>query len=223
MRILLVEDDERVAGFIRRGLKAERYQIDVVSDGEAGLDHARQIGYELVILDVGLPTMDGFSVCRGLRDAGIQVPVLMLTARDSVEEKVKGFDSGADDYLTKPFAFEELLARIQALTRRRGALELQPVLKVSDLTLDLNTHEVERAGVAIGLTPREFALLECFMRRPNRVLSRTIIEELVWDYDTEPLTNVVDVYVRRLRRKVDEGHEPRLLHTVRGTGYMMRE
>ncbi|MFQ5931344.1 MAG: response regulator transcription factor [Nitrospiraceae bacterium] len=222
MRLLLVEDDRRVGQFIKKGLEAERYSVDVAADGEQGVEMGLSEPYDLIILDLILPVRSGIGVCRELRKEGIKSPILMLTARDSIEDKVTGFETGADDYLTKPFAFEELLARIQALLRRPAELELAPTLQVADLVLDKNTHEVRRAGKPIELTPTEFALLEYLMRRPNRVLSRTIIEEQVWSYHHDPSSNVVDVYVRRLRRKIDHGFEQQLIHTVRGAGYTIK-
>lgn len=221
MRILLVEDDRRVASFIEKGLKAERYSVDVAADGAAGLEMGRSGLYDLVILDVLLPLYSGIEVCGKLREAGVKSPILMLTARDSVEDKVTGLRAGADDYLTKPFAFEELLARIEALLRRPAELELSPTLRVADLVLDKNTHQVSRAGKAISLTPTEFNLLEYLMRRPGRVLSRTLIEEQVWSYHHDPSSNIVDVYIRRLRQKIDDGFGAKLLHTVRGAGYRL--
>lgn len=223
MRVLLIEDDSRVSGFIKKGLEAERHQVEIASDGLTGAEMGLNGKFDLIILDLLLPGKDGIEVCRQLRGEGIQVPVLMLTAKDSVEEKVAGLEAGADDYLTKPFAFEELVARIQALSRRGGGdLDLVPVLEVADLALDRNSHEVSRASKPIQLTPTEFSLLEFFMQRPNRVLSRPMIEEHVWDYHHDPMTNVVDVYIRRLRQKMDQGFDRQLIHTLRGVGYMLK-
>ncbi len=222
MRLLLVEDDSRVARFIKKGLEAERYQVDVATDGHHGIDMGQAGTYDLIILDIILPTTSGIQVCQYLRSKGIQTPILMLTAKDAVEDRVTGLGVGADDYLTKPFAFEELVARVQALLRRRGELDLAPTLRVADLVLNRNTHEVRRAGRLIQLTPTEFALLEYLMRRSNRVLSRTMIEEQVWGYQHDPLTNVVDVYIRRLRQKIDHGFPHPLIHTVRGIGYQLK-
>lgn len=221
MRLLLIEDDERVASFIRKGLEAERYTVDLASDGELGLEMGLSKLHDLILLDIMLPILNGTEVCRELRRASIETPILMLTAKDSVEDKVANLKTGADDYLTKPFAFEELLARIQALLRRPVAMELAPTLLVADLLLDKNTHEVSRAGKPIEMTPTEFALLEYLMLHPNRVLSRSLIEEQVWNYHHDPSSNIVDVYVRRLRQKVDEGSELKLIHTVRGIGYRL--
>jgi DNA-binding response OmpR family regulator len=222
MRLLLIEDDSRVARFIRKGLEAERYRVEVASDGPPGIEMGLTGSYDLILLDIMLPGTDGIEVCRQLREGGIQAPILMLTAKDAVEDRVRGLEVGADDYLTKPFAFEELVARIRALLRRPRELDLAPTLQVADLVLDKNTHEVRRAGQPIQLTPREFALLEYLMRRPDRVLSRTMIEEQVWGYQHDPLTNVVDVYVGHLRQKIDHGFKRQLIHTVRGVGYQLK-
>ncbi|MFQ5789445.1 MAG: response regulator [Acidobacteriota bacterium] len=222
MRLLLIEDDRRVARFIRKGLEAERYQVEVASDGGQAIEMGSGGAYDLILLDIILPIKNGIDVCRELRENDIQAPILMLTARDSVQDKVKGLGAGADDYLTKPFAFEELVARIRALLRRRREVELTPKLQVADLVMDKDTHEVRRAGKLISLTAKEFALLEYLMRYPGRVLSRTLIEEHVWGYVEDPLTNVVDVYIRRLRKKVDSGFRRELIHTVRGVGYQLK-
>jgi len=220
MNILLVEDEPKVASFITRGLEAEHYAVDVAADGETGLTRALAGGYDLVILDVMLPKRDGLVVVRELRARGRSVPVLLLTARATLSDKVTGLDLGADDYLTKPFAFAELLARVRALLRRRTAAT--PVLAVADLHLDPATHEVQRGGQRIDLTPREYALLEFFLRNPGRVLSRAVIAQHVWGVDFDTFTNVIDVYVNYLRRKIDAGFEPKLLHTVRGAGYVLK-
>ena len=222
MRILLVEDDKKVASFIRKGLEEEGYAVDVAADGEAGLFMGLDRLHDLIILDVMLPKKPGFQVLRELRQAKVATPVLMLTARDTVEDKVQGLDAGADDYLTKPFVFAELLARVRALLRR-GAEARSPRLQVADLVLDPATRSVTRSGQSITLTNREFALLEYLMRNAGRVLTRTTITEHVWDYDFDSGTNVIDVYVNYLRKKIDAGHEPKLLHTVRGAGYVLRE
>jgi DNA-binding response OmpR family regulator len=214
MRILLVEDDKKVASFIRKGLEEEGYAVDVAADGEAGLFMGLDRLHDLIILDVMLPKKPGFQVLRELRQAKVATPVLMLTARDTVEDKVQGLDAGADDYLTKPFVFAELLARVRALLRRRAEAR-SPRLQVADLLLDPATRSVTRDG--------EFALLEYLMRNAGRVLTRTAITEHVWDYDFDSGTNVIDVYVNYLRKKIDAGHEPKLLHTVRGAGYVLRE
>jgi heavy metal response regulator len=222
MRILLVEDDKKVASFIRKGLEEEGYAVDVAADGEAGLFMGLDRLHDLIILDVMLPKKPGFQVLRELRQAKAATPVLMLTARDTVEDKVQGLDAGADDYLTKPFVFAELLARVRALLRRRAETR-SPRLQVADLVLDPATRSVTREGQPITLTNREFALLEYLMRNAGRVLTRTAITEHVWDYDFDSGTNVIDVYVNYLRKKVDAGREPKLLHTVRGAGYVLRE
>ncbi len=222
MHLLLIEDDQRVARFIQKGLKAERHRVELATTGPDGIEMGSTGVYDLILLDLILPGETGIEVCRQLRENQIKTPILMLTAKDSVEDKVTGLGVGADDYLTKPFAFEELLARIQALLRRPGELDLLPTLTVADLALDKNTHEVKRAGKLIELTAKEFALLEYLIRRPNRVLSRTLIEEQVWDYHYDPSSNVVDVYIRRLRQKIDHGYPQPLIHTVRGAGYMLK-
>ena len=222
MRILLVEDDKKVASFIRKGLEEEGYAVDVAADGEAGLFMGLDRLHDLIILDVMLPKKPGFQVLRELRQAKVATPVLMLTARDTVEDKVQGLDAGADDYLTKPFVFAELLARVRALLRRRAEAR-SPRLQVADLLLDPATRSVTRDGQPITLTNREFALLEYLMRNAGRVLTRTAITEHVWDYDFDSGTNVIDVYVNYLRKKIDAGHEPKLIHTVRGAGYVLRE
>lgn len=223
MRVLLVEDDERIVDFVQRGLKAEGYAVEVARSGQDAIALGTEGKFQAIILDLGLPDINGRQVCERLRAAGIGTPILMLTARDTVQDKVTGLRSGADDYMTKPFAFEELLARIEALMRRRsGEIKLETKeLRVADLLLNGETHEVRRGETLIELTPKEFALLECFMRMPGKVLSRTRILEQVWGYSADPLTNVVDVYIRQLRRKIDDDYELKLLKTVRGFGYKM--
>lgn len=223
MRVLLIEDDSRISDFVQRGLKAEGYAVEVANTGKAGIQLAGDGAFQTIVLDLGLPDMNGREVCEALREKGVETPILMLTARDTVQDKVGGLRSGADDYMTKPFAFEELLARIEVLMRRKGGeikLDLRE-LKLADLTLNGETHEVRRGDLTIELTPKEFALLECFMRMPGKVLSRTRILEQVWGYSADPLTNVVDVYIRQLRRKIDDDYELKLLKTVRGYGYKM--
>jgi heavy metal response regulator len=220
MRILVVEDEKKVASFIRRGLEAEAHQVDVVHDGETGLARALTGDYDLLILDVMLPERDGLSVLRELRARRRQIPVLLLTARTAVTDKVAGLDGGADDYLTKPFEVAELLARVRALLRR-GAPS-PAVLAVADLRLDPATRAVTRAGRPIELTAREYALLEYFLRNAGRVLSRALIAQHVWGVSFDTFTNVIDVYVNYLRRKVDAEFEPKLIHTVRGAGYVLR-
>ncbi len=221
MRILLVEDDKKVASFIRKGLEEEGYAVDVAADGEAGLFMGLDRVHDLIILDVMLPKKPGFQVLRELRQGSVATPVLLLTARDTVEDKVQGLDAGADDYLTKPFAFAELLARVRALLRRRAEARA-PTLQIGDLVLDPATRSVARGGEPITLTNREFALLEYFLRNPGRVLTRAMIADHVWDYNFDTGTNVIDVYVNYLRKKVDAGREPKLLHTVRGAGYVLK-
>ena len=225
MDILLVEDDERIVQFLKRGLKTEGYRVEVAGTGREALDLAASVDFPLIILDRGLPDMNGREVCEKLRRLGVGTPILMLTAMDTVEDKVAGLRSGADDYLTKPFAFEELLARIETLLRRRGGEPKTETaeLRVADLSLNRETHEVRRGTRAIELTPKEFALLDYFMSAPGKVLSRTRILERVWGYNADPLTNVVDVYIRQLRRKIDDGFEDKLFKTVRGYGYKMED
>jgi DNA-binding response OmpR family regulator len=222
MRVLVVEDERRLARLLRRVLEEERYTVDEAYDGVEGEDLARTGVYDVIILDVMLPGRDGLTVCRNLRRDRVATPILMLTARDAVPDRVAGLDAGADDYLVKPFAFAELLARLRALTRRRTP-ELAPTrLEAGDLVMDLVKHEVTRAGKVIDLTPREYALLEYFLRHPGHVLSRARLLEAVWRYDAEVTSNVVDIYVHYLREKIDRGFERKLLHTVRGAGYVLR-
>ena len=221
MRILIVEDEGKLAGALKRGLEDEGYAVDLAADGEEGLGLAELEPYDLLLLDLMLPKLDGISLCRQLRARGRQLPILMLTARDAIEHRVAGLDSGADDYLVKPFAFPELLARVRALVRRAGPSK-DPVLRVADLEIDTVSRQVRRAGRPIGLTTKEYAILEYFARNPNRVLSRVQIAEHVWDYDFVAMSNVVDVYVRYLRRKLDDGREPPLLCTIRGAGYQLK-
>jgi heavy metal response regulator len=222
MRILVVEDEQKMAAFIKRGLEEEGAAVDLAADGEEGLFQAAGSNYDLIILDISLPRLDGLEVCRRLRGERVSTPILLLTARDSIEMKVSGLDSGADDYLTKPFAFAELLARMRALTRRNRA-EVNMRLEVGDLKLDPLTRRVTRDGRLIQLTSKEFALLECFMRHPDQVLSRTILAEKVWDETFDAFTNVIDVYVNYLRNKIDRDFSPKLIHTVRGAGYVLRK
>jgi DNA-binding response OmpR family regulator len=220
MRILLIEDEPRMAGMIARGLRESSYAVDVADSGEAGLFQSSVNRYDLVILDVMLPAQSGFEVCQRMRQEGMNIPILMLTARDSIGDRVSGLDSGADDYLTKPFDFKELLARLRALSRRSS--EVRPAtLRVADLILDTSDHSVSRAGRLISLTAKEYALLEFFMMRANTVLSREAISEHVWDENFDPFSNTIDVYVRRLRRKIDEGFPKPLIQTRRGEGYIL--
>jgi heavy metal response regulator len=221
MRLLVVEDEKKVASFIKKGLEEEGYAVDLAADGETGLMMGLDGVHNLIILDVNLPRMDGLSVLQELRKKKVTTPVLLLTVKATIEDKVLGLDSGADDYLTKPFAFQELLARVRALLRRRAEAD-SPLLQVADLALDPATRFVSRGDEKIELTAKEFALLAYFMRNPGRVLTRTMIAEHVWDYDFDPMTNVIDVYVNYLRKKIDAGREAKLIHTVRGVGYVMK-
>ncbi len=221
MRILIVEDEKKVAGFIKKGLEEETYAVDVAYDGEEGFHLAEVNQHDMIILDLMLPKMDGLEVLTRLRDKKVNIPILLLTAKDAVEDKVMGLNKGADDYLTKPFAFSELLARVRSLLRR-GQVETQTELKVGDLSLDLVRHKVSRNGEEIELTGKEYSLLEYFMRNEGRVLTRTMIAEHVWDYNFDTFTNVIDVYVNHLRKKIDKDFSCKLLHTLRGVGYVMR-
>ena len=223
MRILVVEDDERLAGLIRRGLVEESHVVDVVNDGNEALDRAEEGIYDAIILDVMLPGRNGFEITTQMREDDVPTPILMLTARDTLPDRLEGFRAGADDYLTKPFAFEELSARLRAITRRG----LVPVvddqrLVVGDLVMDLRAHEVTRGGTPIQLSPREYMLLEYLMRNAGQALTRTMILERVWDYTFESVANVVDASIRRLRKAVDDGWDTQLIHTVRGVGYKIK-
>jgi heavy metal response regulator len=222
MRILLIEDDQRVASFIRRGLTAEKFLVDVAQDGQNGLQWAESREYNLVILDLMLPSLSGHEVLRAIRKKDRTIPVLILTARGAVRDKVELFEGGCDDYLTKPFAFAELLARVKALLRR-GSAEVRECLQVADLCVDVKKRVVTRGGKKIELTLKEFALLEYLVRNARQVLSRSMIVEQVWDQSFDSFTNVVDVYIRYLRNKIDQGFEPKLIHTVRGVGYVVSE
>lgn len=222
MRILLVEDEIKIANFIERGLKEEHYIVDVARDGDRAFFMASVNPYDLIILDIMLPGKDGLAVCRGLRTKGIDTAILMLTARDGVGDKVTGLDVGADDYLTKPFAFEEFLARVRALLRRKHTGKAT-VLKIDDLELDQLTHKVRRRGKEILLTSKEYALLEYMMLNANQVITRTMISEHVWNEDFDSFTNIIDVYVNYLRNKIDKDFAKPLIHTIRGTGYMLKE
>jgi len=223
MRILVVEDDRKVASFIRKGLEEEGHAVEVAGDGAAAIERATDgAPWDLVILDVMLPKGDGFGVLKTLRQEGLRMPVLMLTARDAVGDKVAGLDLGADDYLSKPFAFEEFLARVRALLRRGGGGSA-PVLRLADLTLDPSTREVRRGARRVELTAREHTLLDYFLRNAGRVLSRPMLAQHVWGLDFDPESNVVDVYVGYLRRRIEGPGEQRLLHTVRGVGYVLKD
>jgi len=222
MRILIVEDEKKVASFVKRGLEEEQYAVDVAYDGEEGLYMASNNPYDLLILDIMLPKKDGLTIVKELRAKDISTPILCLTARDKVEDVVAGLDSGSDDYLTKPFAFAELVARVRALLRRptqdRGA-----EIVFADLRLDPVAHKVWRGDGEIILTAKEYALLEYFIRNPNKILTRTMIAEHVWDYNFDSFTNIIDVYVNYLRKKVDKDYDKKLIHTVRGVGYVLKE
>jgi len=220
VRILLVEDESRVAGFVARGLREQAYAVDIAPDGEQAVYLGSVNAYDLVILDVMLPRKDGHTVCRELRASGLRTPILMLTARDAVDDRVAGLDSGADDYLVKPFDFKELLARLRALLRRSATLR-PPVARVADLVLNTGSHRVERGGKAVALTAREYALLEFLVLNEGRVVGREEIAQHVWDESFDPFSNVIDVYIRRLRGKLDAGYSPRLIHTRRGAGYIL--
>ena len=221
MKILVVEDDRTVGQYLRRGLEEAQYHADLVGDGLEALRLASGEQYDLVVLDLRLPGMGGLEVLRTLRDRGIPTPILILTAQDAVGQKVEALRAGADDYVTKPFSFEEVLARVEALSRRPKQLSSTRLL-IGDLELDRNTHEVHRGGKPIELTPKEYAVLEYLMRHSPRVMSRTLITEYAWDYHFDPGTNIVDVVINRLRKKLDSGQTKKLLHTVRGVGYVVR-
>lgn len=222
MKILVVEDEKKVAGFIKRGLEEDSYEVTVTHDGADGFKQALENDFSLVVLDVMLPKMDGLTVIKELRAAGKRTPVLMLTARDTTDDIVSGLEAGSDDYLTKPFAFAELLARVRALLRR-GEQDRGAEISFADLRLDPVTHKVWRSDKEIDLTAKEYGLLEYMMRNPNTVLSRAMIAEHVWDYAFDSFTNIIDVYVNYLRKKVDKDHPTKLIHTVRGQGYILRE
>lgn len=222
VRILIVEDERKIAAFLRKGLAENGFVVDVAEDGHDGLHLARTVAYDLIILDVMIPDLDGWSVLSALRSEGKRTPVLFLTARDSVEDRVKGLELGADDYLTKPFAFSELLARVRSVLRRSPGRQ-DETLRVADLEIDLIRHRAARSGQRLDLTPKEFALLSLLARRAGEPLSRTLIAEQVWDVNFDSDTNVVDVHVRRLRSKVDDPFGRKLIHTVRGVGYVLEE
>jgi DNA-binding response OmpR family regulator len=221
MRLLLVEDERKISAYVKRGLEEQGYAVDAVYTGQEALDWAEGMLYDLIVLDILLPEMDGLSVCRELRRRSVRTPILMLTARDAVDDRVAGLDAGADDYLVKPFALKELLARLRALSRRTGDTPKSPKLQVADLVLDTLTHRVRRGSKTIELTSKEYAVLECLLREPERILTRTQIAEHVWNFDVYNQSNVVDVYIRNLRRKIDDGFDLKLIHTVRGSGYRL--
>jgi len=222
MRILVIEDEKKVANFIKKGLEEERYAVDNAYDGESGFYMTEVNEYDLIVLDLMIPKIDGLEVLKRIRGNRNNIPILVLTAKDSLEDIVRGLDAGCDDYLTKPFEFLEFLARVRALLRREK-LDKEPILKIADLTLSLVTHKVMRKGKEIELTAKEYSLLEYFMRNPDKVLTRTMISEHVWDYHFDSVTNVIDVYVNYLRRKIDREFEPKLIRTIRGVGYIMRK
>lgn len=221
MRVLVIEDEQKMADLIKRGLEEEGMQVETAFDGETGAQTALSGNHDLIILDLGLPGRDGLQVARDLREGGLKTPILILTAQDSTEMKVTGLDTGADDYLTKPFAFAELLARIRALLRRTHTEDTTKI-QVGDLILNLINRRASRAGKEVQLTNKEFSLLEYFMRHPDEILSRETLSEKVWEETFDTLTNVIDVYINYLRNKVDRNYEPKLIHTVRGIGYMFK-
>jgi two-component system, OmpR family, response regulator len=222
MRVLIIEDDQQIASFVTKGLKQAGFAVDHISDGEEGLQMAELNPYDVMVIDIMLPGLDGFSIIESLRSKGNTTPVLVLSARGSLDDKLKGFQSGSDDYLTKPFSFSELQARLQALLRRTTRGQSQNVLKIGDLMMDLLSRKVSRGDREIELQPREFTLLEYLMRNSGNVVSKTMILEHVWDYRFDPQTNVVDVLVHRLRTKIDKGYSIKLLHTIRGVGYVLK-
>jgi heavy metal response regulator len=222
MRILVIEDEKKLASFIKKGLREKQYAVDIAATGDEGLFLAQSNSYDLIILDVMLPGKDGLFICRELRKKNILTPIIMLTARDTVEDKVSGLDAGADDYLTKPFAFSEFLARVRALTRRERSSK-QTTLSVGDLTLDQVTHRVMRAGKEIDVTSTEYALLEYLMLNAGQVVTRTMISEHVWNDDFDTFSNVINVYITYIRKKIDSGFDKKLIHSIRGVGYILRD
>ena len=221
MKILVIEDDPTVGQFVKRGLEEQRWIVDLVADGDEGEQMAATGSYDLIILDMRLPGKSGIEVLHGLRSRGVERPVLVLTAQDAIDAKVETLRAGADDYVTKPFAFEELLARVEALSRRPRAI-VSPALKVADLELNLDTREVTRADTPVDLTPKEYTVLEYLMRHAGKVMSRTLITEYAWGYHFDPGTNIVDVVINHLRKKIDASHSTKLIHTIRGVGYVIR-
>lgn len=222
MKILLVEDEDRLASFIRKGISAEGYEVEIAYDGRMGLSLFRKNSYDIILLDVNLPHINGFELCQLIRADNESVPVLMLTALDSLADKADGFNAGADDYLAKPFEFQELLLRLRALTRRSGTKQKQ-ILRLADLELNLDTKTVTRAGQRIDLTTREYSLMEYLMLNKGKIISRVDISERVWSLDFDSSTNVIDVYISYLRKKIDKGFSTKLLHTIVGMGYVLRE
>lgn len=223
MHVLVVEDERKIATYVKRGLEEQGYAVDIAYTGREALDWVETVEFDLIVLDILLPEMDGLTVCRILRERGNRVPILMLTARAAVDDRVNGLDAGADDYLVKPFALKELLARLRALSRRSEEAPKTTVVQVANLMLDTTTHRVRRGDVAIQLTAKEFAILEYLVRHPDYVISRSEIADHVWNYDTYNPSNVVDVYIRNLRRKIDDAFELKLIHTVRGVGYRLSD
>jgi DNA-binding response OmpR family regulator len=223
MKILLVEDDKKIALFIKKGLIEQSYSVDSAADGDEGERLAEGNDYDAILIDIMIPRKSGFSLCKSIREFNPTVPIMMLTALDSTEDKVRGFDAGADDYLVKPFEFQELLARIRALLRRRAAQESPSKILFADLEMDLSMHTIKRSGRIIDCSAKEFALLEYFIRHKNKVVTRTEIAEHVWDTNFDSGSNVIDVYVSFLRKKIDTGNLPRLIHTIVGVGYILKE
>jgi heavy metal response regulator len=223
MKILLVEDDKNIVRFVKKGLLENSFSVDVATNGEEGLNAVLHMKYDLIVLDILLPKMDGLEVLKRLRGIGIQTPVVFLTAKNSVDDIVQGLNSGADDYLTKPFSFNELVARIQAILRRDKAVPPLSRLQVANLVLEPDGHRVFREKTKIELTPKEYALLEFFMRHPGQIITRTMISEKIWDYHFNTSTNIIDVHVSNLRNKIDKDFEPKLLHTVKGVGYVLED
>lgn len=221
MRVLVVEDERKISSYLKRGLEEQGYAVDTAFTGVEALDFADAAPYDVILLDILLPEMDGLTACREIRKRGNRTPILMLTARDSVDDRVNGLDAGADDYLVKPFALKELLARLRAMSRRNAEQPKTTTLQIADLTLDTLTRRVKRGSKMIELTSKEYAVLECLMREPDRVLTRTQIAEHVWNYDVYNQSNVVDVYIKNLRRKIDDGFDLKLIHTIRGAGYRL--
>jgi len=221
MRVLVVEDERKIAAYVKRGLEEQGYAVDSAYTGREALDWIDAVNFDLIVLDILLPELNGLEVCRELRKQGVRSPVLMLTARDEIDDRVAGLDAGADDYLVKPFALKELLARLRALGRRATDAPKSTTLQLADLSLNTITHRVQRGDKVIELTAKEFSVLDCLLREPGRVFTRTMIAEHVWNYDVFSQSNVVDVYIRNLRRKIDDPCDLKLIHTIRGTGYQL--
>ena len=221
MRVLLVEDEQTLAVYMKRGLEESGYAVTITSHGQEALNWVAVASFDIIVLDILLPQLDGLTVCRRVREQGLRTPILILTARDAVDDRVAGLDAGADDYLVKPFALKELLARLRALARRADDEVRGPILQVADLVLDIRTRHVQRGDRDVDLTAKEFAVLECLMRAPGRVLTRTVIADHVWNYEVYNESNVVDVYIRNLRRKLDDPYKVKLIHTIRGAGYRL--